>query len=205
VSEHQGREQKQRMSERVTPVLATSRLVLEPYTAGRVTDQHVAWLNDAEVVRYSEQRHKKHTLETQHRFLNEFPLDSHIWLISLRERDTISIGTITAYIDRHNRVADMGILIGEKSLWGRGYGAEAWDVVIDGLFSACDIRKIECGCMATNAPMIALAKHSGMKREGHRVCHFLLENGWTDLVIFGLLWHNMYQQWNVEIAHVRHA
>lgn len=92
-----------------------------------VTDQHVAWLNDPEVVRYSEQRHKRHTLETQHSYVNGVWSNpgSWIWLIC-KPTPLDAIGTITAHCDENNKVANMGILIGEKTAWGQGYGSEAW-------------------------------------------------------------------------------
>lgn len=168
-----------------------------------VTEQHVAWLNDPAVVRFSEQRHKTHTLESQHQYLNEFPVGSHIWLVVAKpppeaDDEGVSgipprhIGTITAYIDPHNRVANMGIMIGEKSLWGQGYGSEAWDAVIDWLFAYDKIRKIECGCMHKNFSMRQLAEKAGMHQEGGRNEHFWHEGAPAHLVMFGLMWYDMY-------------
>lgn len=176
----------------MTPPLTSARLSLIPYTAGLVAARHVAWLNDSEVVRYSEQRHKTHTLESQHEYLNKFPVGSHIWLISRRVSSAdalyngleVDIGTITAYIDMPNRIADVGILIGDKSTWGQGYGAEAWMAVIDFLFSA-GIRKIECGCMLSNIAMRKLAKKVGMVWEGTRMNHFELDSLLEDLILMG--------------------
>lgn len=177
----------------MTPTLTTSRLTLVPYTAGMVTVRHVEWLNDKEVVKYSEQRHKEHTLESQHKYLNEFPYGSRIWIITT---DPVAyfgtIGTITAYIDRPNRRANMGIMIGEKSAWGQGYGSEAWDAVIEYLFTDENIRKIECGCMLSNEPMMVLAKRSGMTMETVVPEHFSFNDRPEALVTWGLMWYNMY-------------
>jgi RimJ/RimL family protein N-acetyltransferase len=151
------------------------------------TDQHVGWLNDPEIVRYSEQRHKTHTLESQHRYLNDFPADSHIWLISLKDRFTFnlgSVGTITAYVDSRNKLADMGILIGERIVRGFAYGLEAWVEVMRFLFSD-GTRKIECGCMSRNAAMRMLAAKSDMTFEGLRRDHFMLDGRLDDLMLFG--------------------
>lgn len=182
----------------MTPTLTTSRIMLAPYTGGMVAAQHVAWLNDPEVVRYSEQRHKTHTLESQEEYLDNFPDGSHIWLIVANFGDPDDgecgdIGTITAYIDRPNRLANMGIMIGEKRLWGQGYGSEAWDAVIDFLFTKDNIRKIECGCMLSNRSMTSLADRAGMRMEACLLDHFLLHDRPAALITFGLLAQDMYK------------
>jgi RimJ/RimL family protein N-acetyltransferase len=149
----------------------------------------VRWLNDPEVVRFSEQRHKTHTLETQHQYLNDFPAGSHIWLIqTLGDSQDFcpDIGTITAYIDQPNRVANMGILIGEKDCWGHGYGREAWESVKNWLTRSEKMRKIEAGMMETNGPMHSLCMGSGMFLDATVPAHFLVDGQPVDLWIYGI-------------------
>ena len=168
----------------MTPKLQWDRIHLVPYTAGLVTDEHILWLNDPEVVKYSEQRHRQHSLESQHLYLNTFPTDSHVWLIR-RDSDGEDIGTMTAYLDRPNQLADMGLLIGYRSLWGKGYGYEAWDCVTHHLFHN-GTRKIEAGMMARNYGMRRLAQKMGMVFEGIRAQHFLTGDGPMDMLQYGL-------------------
>ena len=182
----------------MTPALQTERLHLSRYVAGFVLDRHVEWLNDPEVVKYSEQRHKQHTEASQHKYLNEFPGESHIWLIKIVEHPDpppplrggpihyTDIGTITAYIDEPNRLANMGIMIGEKETWGQGYGLEAWTAVMDRLFTKAGIRKIEAGMMVENFPMKSICSRSDMVYDGYRREHFLLDGRPVDLVYYGL-------------------
>ena len=139
-----------------------------------MTATQVAWLNDPENVRYSEQRHSKHTEESQHNYLNSFPANSHIWLIKHQGR--FDIGTISAHIDEHNRIANMGILIG-KEHWGQGVGREAWSAVMTFLEKQCHMHKIEAGCYTSNRAMVRLALAAGMQPDGVRYDHFLSENG----------------------------
>jgi [ribosomal protein S5]-alanine N-acetyltransferase len=167
----------------VTPTLLTERLILHPYTASKVVDRHVEWLNNSETTRYSEQRHTIHTLESQHTYLNKFPAGSAIWLITVNITN-IDIGSITAFVDSANRIADMGILIGESSVMGQAYGLEAWVEVMRFLFKS-GIRKVECGCMSRNTPMRLLAARCDMTLEGIRRDHFILDGKPDDLVQFG--------------------
>lgn len=168
-----------------TPEIETDRLRLVRYRASMVTDQHVAWLNDPEVVKFSEQRHCAHTLETQHDYLNTFPKDSHIWLIKEQINGAIyHIGTITAYVDIHNKVANMGILIGQKGVWGKGYGTEAWTAVMGWLFES-GIFKVEAGFMQTNFGMRKIVNRSRMELEAVVFQHFERMGKREDKILFG--------------------
>ena len=122
-------------------------------------------------------------METQHAYLNRFERDQHIWLISFNGEE---IGTITAYVDIDNWTADMGIMIGNVGVWGQGFGPEAWQAVMDWLWQAYpDLRKIECGMMASNRAMRKLATKCGFKFEGMRWRHFLLDGKEEDCLLYG--------------------
>lgn len=143
--------------------------------------KQVEWLNDPEVMRYSEQRHKTHTIKTQAEYLGSFQWPNiHKYILS----EGALLGSITAHVDPHNGVADVGILIGDKYRWGNGYGLEAWSAFCDYLLSL-GLRKIEAGCMAHNRGMTNICFRYGMKEEGRRSDHFMLNNKPSDMILFG--------------------
>lgn len=154
-------------------LLVAHRLMSDDYQV----DRHVGWLNDPEVVKYSENRHKKHTTESQRSFMASILYPNRFMEIELRGTEII-IGTMTVYVDEPNKIAQVGILIGSKTKWGKGYGFEAWACVCDGLFSD-GIRKIEAGCMETNLAMRAIFTKYRMFQEAYISRHFLLEDGST--------------------------
>lgn len=153
--------------------IVTKRLLLVP-CLGNAADikQMVEWLNDKELMQYSEQRHGHHDFTSQRKYIESFCEPDLFRLIVERGR---MIGTITAHVDKHNLVADMGILIGDKSKHGQGYGTEAWVALMEHLFGT-GILKIEAGCMQTNQGMIHIFKKSGMSQEGSRWNHFVVGN-----------------------------
>ena len=163
------------------PTIRTKRLVLIPYTSENVTQEHVDWLNDPEVVRYSEQRHIRHTEVTQQIYVGWARLNGDIWII---QKDGVDIGTISMRIDKDNKTANMGILIGRKGVWGQGYASEAWKAVMHYCF-AIGLRKVECGTMCSNAGMRGVALKTGMFLEGSRPKHFLLDGEPEDLILYG--------------------
>lgn len=168
----------------MTPELDTARLVLKSYRASLVTPQHVAWLNDPEVVKYSEQRHKQHTEQTQHSYLNSFLADDFIWLLVVKSEKK-DIGTIAAHVDPPNKVANMGILIGDRSVHGLGYATEAWKEVMRWLFWDKDMRKVECGTMFHNRGMRKVATKAGMELEACKLRHFIVDDELSDMLCYG--------------------
>lgn len=168
-------------------ILMSPRLVMEkpkPVEA----NQFSVWLNNPEIVRYSEQRHKKHTPQTQtDHWLSPATIEPNmVYSIYLQENEGL-IGSISAQVDPHNNVANVGILIGDKSQWGKGYGYEAWECFCNYLFYEKKIRKIEAGCMETNFPMKRICQKFMMFYEGARRGHFLLDGITTGLEMYGKL------------------
>lgn len=169
----------------MTPGIRTERLALLPYHAGLVCDRHVQWLNDPDIMQYSEQRHIRHTLESVHSYVNEFNSSPHMFMWGIyTSKPNVLIGTITARLDYPNNVANVGILVGEKTEQGKGYGQEAWDGVVDWLLHTRKVRKVEAGCMAGNHAMRKIALKSGMHADGRRTFQFIVNGRAVSLLYY---------------------
>lgn len=166
-------------------VLTTARLTLTPFdTTRHLNVAYVAWLGDPDVVRYSEQRHRTHTLESCRAFVEGFgDGPSRLWAIERRE-DRAHIGNIHADIDAVNGLADVAILIGARDAWGQGYGLEAWNAVLGWCLGDGGIRKVVAGCMKSNAAMRRIMEKSAMRPDGERRRHYLLDGRPEDLIFF---------------------
>lgn len=162
-------------------IFDTDNLIICPFDTYHLTQNYVDWLNDKEVVRFSEQRHKTHTLESCLAYwqsLKNSP--SLFWAIETKAK--VHIGNITAHFDIANGSADIGILIGNKSCWGKGYGQEAFSTVCEFLLEHASIRKVTAGTMAWNVGMRKVMAKSGMIEDGIRKRHFLLCEEEVDLI-----------------------
>ena len=125
-------------------------------------DGLICWLNDPEVVKYSRQRFKHHSLASSKEYLSSFTNTSNLYLKIIECKTQKIIGSMTVYFDIHSRSADIGILIGDKTVWGNGYGLRAWLMLMDYLFEKTKIREITGGCDVANSKMLAIFKRSGM-------------------------------------------
>ena len=166
------------------PTLSLKSCRVMPFEARHLMPRYVAWLNDPDVVRYSEQRHGRHTLESCRRYFESLRSTSDYFLAI--EADDVHlghIGNIGVAVDLPNRVADVSILVGEKRAWGTGLATVAWCGVLKELFQAQQIRKATAGTMAVNDPMLRLMSRSGMHIEGVKSRQFLLDGQEIDLVM----------------------
>lgn len=197
----------------MTYTLRTPRLVLHPYNEFAVTQQHVDWLNDRELMQYSEQRHFVHTMKSQYEYARQvkFAEDHSIsdkqllWLIQGSDgKDGYEdLGTISANIDLINKRANLGILIGSRPHQGMGLAAEAWNAVVDWLFSQ-NCHKVEAGCREDNWKMRRLAVTTGMTFEGQIPSHFKVGETFVDLILYGRFKTDTAQSpWNEMFKHLR--
>lgn len=105
--------------------------------------------------------------------------------IHLVDADTF-IGTArVSQIDWHSRTADVGIMIGEKQVWGKGYASDAISTLCHYLFDTLDIRKITAGAMAVNGSMIKVFEKQGFIQEGVRRSQDKWEQGYCDHILLG--------------------
>ena len=154
----------------VNPVfnLQGVKVVLRKFTESDINDNYISWLNNLDVMRFSNQRFLKHNLESSLQYLSSFDNTNNLFISIRRLSDDSPIVTMTAYISNNHRTADVGILIGDKAVWGLGYGQDAWNTLIKWLFDHNNIRKITAGTLACNHGMIKLIESSGMCYEATR-------------------------------------
>lgn len=70
--------------------------------------------------------------------------------------------------------------MGERSVWGRGYGAEAYGAVTSWLLATC--RMVTGGTMEANTPMLRVFDKCGFSVDGVRPGYFLLSGVPTGMV-----------------------
>jgi len=153
------------------------------FSKKHLTQQYVDWLNDFDVVRYSEQRHYQHTLNTCNEYFKIQNSSLNYFLaIELNNLSKKHVGNIGVDVDPYNNKADVSIIIGDKSVWGTGVGSRAWSLVIDILIKQLGFRLITAGTMETNMSMIKLMKRSNMTIDAILPNRFVYEDKQVGLV-----------------------
>lgn len=150
-----------------------------------VTDEYVAWLNDPAVNRYLESRFVRHTIESTRQFVQSIADGDDSLLFGIRYvPDGRHVGNIKlGPVDRHHRRAEIGLLVGDRTVWGRGIATRAIGLATRYAFDALGLRKVTAGCYASNVGSRRAFEKAGFVVEAIRKRHFLLDGAPEDAVL----------------------
>ena len=169
--------------------IETPRLLLRNLVAGDVNDRYLSWLSDHAVTQYLEIRFAEQTAESTRVYIEQMnaSLDNLFLGIFRREGD-LHIGNIKlGPIDAHHRRGDFGIVIGDRSCWGRGYAGEAIKTLTGYCFSVLDLHKLSCGLYAANEGSRRAFLKAGWFEEGRRRQHWFCDGQWQDDIQLGCI------------------
>ena len=164
-------------------VLESERLRMRAFTPEDIQANYVAWLNDPQVVQFSNQRFLKHTTSSCRHYLDSFTNTANRFLAIEDKLTQALIGTLTMYINPHHQTADVGILIGNTNHWGKGYGYAAFALAVESLLQA-KLRKVTAGTMACNLGMIKVMEKCGMSLEATCKAQEMLDGQAVDILYF---------------------
>lgn len=131
------------------------------------TGNWYGWFNDHEVTRFMVRGAFPTTVEGHLAFLAEMDRSVNDLVLAICERASSEhIGNIGLHrIDWVNRVAELGVVIGEKAYWGRGHGTEACRLVLAHGFGRLNLHKVFLGVHAGHAAAMAAYESAGFTRE----------------------------------------
>lgn len=100
-----------------------------------------------------------------------------------------------ALIDREERRAAVGILIGEKQIWGRGIGSTALRLLLDYAFTVQGLERVYAEIYGFNTRSFRLMERVGFQQEGILRQHEIHNGVRQDMHIFGILKPEFYQRY----------
>jgi RimJ/RimL family protein N-acetyltransferase len=89
--------------------------------------------------------------------------------------------------DAFNRTCELGITIGDKAYWGRGYGRDTVRVLLDYAFRLRNMRKVWLRVWGNNERAIRSYLACGFVEEGRLRSHVWSAGEYVDLVHMGVL------------------
>jgi len=154
-----------------------------------VNEVYCRWMNDPSTNRFLESRFHPHSIETLKEYIIKRDGDNlnAFFAIVLKSGDR-HIGNIKlGPIDPHHHLADIGILIGEKDCWNKGYALEAINLMVEYAFAKLNLHKVTAGCYAPNKGAIRAFEKAGFVQEGIRKAHCFFEGKYVDDILLGLI------------------
>ena len=148
-----------------------------------------AWFNDLEVtLPLGDEAYMPFGLEkAREEVADTIRWQGHIFSIVDLESDRLIGRCLLFSVDPVNRSAKLGIFIGEKSLWGRGYGQEAIRLLLDYAFNLLNLHSVMLGAFAFNERALAAYRKAGFREIGRRREARLVGGRAHDVVLMDIL------------------
>ncbi|MFH1386132.1 MAG: GNAT family N-acetyltransferase [bacterium] len=144
-------------------MISGNRVNLRPLKVVDVTQRYVDWLNDPEVNHFLSVKDIRQDIDMVQAYVRSYEGVKERLLLGVFDKTNEKhIGNITfSSIDRENGFGTVGIAIGDKAYWGKGYASEALKEVINYAFFSLKLKKIEAGVDVDNLASQKLFKNVG--------------------------------------------
>ncbi len=148
----------------------------------------VTWKNDPEIADLVRGGPINTTLEAENRRYDR-GLDEHNTIRLIIETSWGKpIGFISlSDIDKDNHKAQLGMLIGEKEYWDRGYGSDSLVTLLDHLFFKQGFNRIGLEVFAYNLRAKRLYEKTGFEVEGIQRQGLCRNGRYYDIFLMGIL------------------
>lgn len=169
------------------PFIMGDRILLREVGPSDINEVYYHWMNDFEITQYLESRFFPNSDESLRNFVNEQSL----------RRDTAFLAIILKNNQRHignvklgpinwiHRFASIGIVIGDKSSWRKGYATETIQLITQYAFNKLNLHKVTAGAYASNPGAIKAFEKAGFEREGILKKHYFFKGKHVDAILLG--------------------
>jgi len=151
----------------------------------------VRWFNDPEVRRNLKivQPLSMGQEEKWYADILTTPVEEHPLCIEVKQGENwVFVGNLGfLHINQHDRSAEVGILIGEKQFWNKGYGAEAMRLIVGHGFENLNLNRIYLHVYETNPRGKHSYEKAGFSVDGRLRQARFLEGKYVDVFIMSIL------------------
>jgi len=171
-------------------MLIGERIKLVP-TKKEYIESYIKWINDLEITQYLVM-FRPMTIEMEEAWYENLPKRENNFLfaivISEENEKELLIGNCGIHqVNWKDRVGVCGIMIGEKDYWGKGYGTEALELLLDYSFKTLNLNRIELLVYDFNQRGIRCYEKLGFTREGAKRQAVFINGDYHDTLIMAIL------------------
>lgn len=148
-------------------------------------DNCLSWLNDREVMQYLAAGTWPVSRKAEEEWLarQATSRDSSDRVLAIETKDGTYLGNIGLHkIDLAAGTAELGIVIGRKDYWGKGYGTDAARTLLSHAFWNLRLRKVTLAVHGSNLRAQKSYAKLGFRHAGCLKAHLLKEGRYEDLV-----------------------
>ena len=165
------------------------RILLASLDPENLSAAYQKWMKDPDVLKYLTHPDGNYELENLKEFVASMNEDVSNQLLGIflkqggQHIGNVKIGNIHP---KHHR-ADVGIIIGDKTLWGKGYATEAIQLVIQYAFHTLKLHKLIAGMFATNLGSYRAFLKAGFWKVGCYRKHYWIDGAYCDAYLLEIL------------------
>jgi RimJ/RimL family protein N-acetyltransferase len=153
-------------------------------------ERNTRWINDREVTRTLAMRYPM-SLAAEEVWMRDRvsrPLAYDHVFFAIDTKDGVHIGNTNFFsISPEDRRAELGLMIGEKSYWGQGYGTDAIRTLVQFGFQEMNLNRIHLTTYSFNHAAQAVYRKCGFVEEGRHRRQRYAEGEYHDVLVMGLL------------------
>jgi RimJ/RimL family protein N-acetyltransferase len=154
-------------------------------------ERFLHWMNDREVTRHLSMRYQVPRL-AEEAYIRDHGSRQMGYAsggnFAIETKDGLHIGSVSFnYVNPENRKARLGIAIGDKAHWSRGYGTDAMLTMLRFGFDEMNLHRIDLTVDADNARAIACYTKCGFVEEGRAREHRYVRGAYVDQLVMGIL------------------
>ena len=172
--------------------LEGKKIILREFTRTNLNDiKYFSWLRDLAVI--TELYHLEYLLPLDFTEVEKYvqtlwgSKNDCFFAVYYKENDEF-IGTQRiGHINWRTGLADMGIMIGDQSYWGRGLSKDILQTAMSYAFKNLSLRKLTGGTSSLNIPMQRCFERLGYTKEGLLRSQLLINGNYVDHVLYGML------------------
>lgn len=168
------------------PGIRGERVRLVPFEP-ELIDHILRWFNDPEVTRFTkrilplsrlaEQKYVERMAESK---------DDVVWAVLDENETPIGVSGIHR-IDWISRNGRTGTVLGDRSVWGKGYGTDVMRTRTRWAFEDLGLHRLQSECYAENLASKRCLEKAGFRLIGTARKRMWREAGWHDLHLFEML------------------
>jgi len=154
-----------------------------------IDDSYYKWMNDAEVIKYTGSRFYPNSKAMLGKFVDTINANrDNVFFAIIKKENNKHIGNIKlGPINWINRFGDIGIIIGEKDEWGKGFASEAIKLMVKYAFNTLNLHKLTAGYFEGNKPSSKIFLKNGFQVEGVRKNHVYVNGSYMDSYLLGCI------------------
>ena len=165
-------------------LITDENIYLKTLSQNDIGINYVNWMNDYQVVKYTESNFTTHTLDSIKQFVETCNNSKNNFLFGIFLKDNdLHVGNIKlGNIHNLYNHGDIGLIIGLKEYWGKGIATKAIKMVTDYGFDTLNLHKIFAGAYSMNVGSIKAFQKCGYNIAYIKKDEVFFENNYVDCV-----------------------